>query len=108
ASFRSFQKRVLPELARRRIAAIGMKSLGGDGRVIKKKAARIEDALRYAMSLSICTTVSGVDSMKVLRQNVRIARDFTPMTGDERARYERSLAEHAGDGRFELYKTSAE
>jgi len=32
-----FQRRVLPELARRRIAAIGMKSLGGDGRVIKKK-----------------------------------------------------------------------
>ena len=31
ASFRSFQDRVLPELARRQIAAIGMKSLGGDG-----------------------------------------------------------------------------
>ena len=39
ATFRSFQASVLPELARRRIAAIGMKSLGGDGRVIKKKAA---------------------------------------------------------------------
>ena len=32
ASFRSFQMRVLPELARQKIAAIGMKSLGGDGR----------------------------------------------------------------------------
>jgi aryl-alcohol dehydrogenase-like predicted oxidoreductase len=53
ALFRSFQKRVLPELARRRIAAIGMKSLGGDGRVITKKAARVEDAMRYAMSLPV-------------------------------------------------------
>src|SRR6185295_815962 len=57
AGFRSFQARVLPELARQRIAAIGMKSLGGDGRVIDKRAAGITNALRYAMSLGVCTTV---------------------------------------------------
>ena len=39
AGFRSFQARVLPELARQRIAAIGMKSLGGDGRAIERRAA---------------------------------------------------------------------
>ena len=108
AGFRSFQTRVLPALARRKIAAIGMKSLGGDGRVIKKKAAAVEDALRYAMSLPVCTTISGIDSLKVLRQNLKIARDFSPMDADERQRYERSLASCAHDGRFELYKTSAE
>ena len=31
ATFRSFEQRVLPELTRRGIAPIGMKSLGGDG-----------------------------------------------------------------------------
>ena len=108
AHFKSFQTRVLPELARRRIAPIGMKSLGGDGRVVKKKAAAIDDALRYAMSLPVCTTVSGIDSMKVLRQNLRIARGFEPMSAKERKAYEESLAEHGPDGRFELYKTSAE
>jgi uncharacterized protein len=108
ATFRSFQTRVLPELVRREIAVIGMKSLGGDGRVIKKKVAPVEDALRYAMSLPVCTTVSGIDSMRVLRQNLKIARGFVPMTARERAAYERSLAEQAADGRFELYKTSAE
>jgi predicted aldo/keto reductase-like oxidoreductase len=107
AGFRSFQSRVLPELARQKIAAIGMKSLGGDGAVIMKKAARVDDALRYAMSLGVCTTVSGIDSLKVLRQNLRIARRFSPMTARERAAYERSLADSALDGRFELYKTSA-
>jgi aryl-alcohol dehydrogenase-like predicted oxidoreductase len=108
AGFRSFQSRVLPELARRQIAAIGMKSLGGDGRVIRKKAARVEDALRYAMSLPVCTTVSGVDSLKVLRQNLRIAAAFHPMSAMERLAYERSLAGCVEDGRFELYKTTAE
>jgi len=108
ADFRSFQSRVLPELQRQKIAAIGMKSLGGDGRVVKKRAARVADALRYAMSLPVCTTVSGIDSLKVLRQNLRIARHFTPMSARERLAYERRLAEYAADGRFELYKTSAE
>jgi uncharacterized protein len=108
AAFRSFQANVLPELAKQKIAAIGMKSLGGDGRVITKKAAHVTDALRYAMSLPVCTTVSGIDSLKVLRQNLKIARGFIPMTAAERLEYERSLAVEALDGRFELYKTSAE
>ena len=108
AGFRSFQARVLPELGRQKIAPIGMKSLGGDGRVVKKRAARVADALRYAMSLGVCTTVSGIDSLKVLHQNLKIARGFIPMTARERTAYERGLAGLALDGRFELYKTSAE
>jgi predicted aldo/keto reductase-like oxidoreductase len=108
AHFRSFQQLVLPELKRQQIAAIGMKSLGGDGRAITKKAAKVQDALRYAMSLPVCTTVSGVDSPKVLRQNLRIAEHFKPMTARERRAYEKSLAEPAQDGRFELYKVTAE
>lgn len=108
AHFRSFQTRVLPELVRRGIAPIGMKSLGGDGRIIKKRVARIEDALRYAMSLQVCTTVSGIDSLTVLRRNLKIARGFSPMNATERKAYEQSLSEYAQDGRFELYKTSAE
>ena len=107
AHFRSFQQRVLPELLRRQIVPIGMKSLGG-GRAIEKKRTRVESALRYAMSLPVCTTISGIDSMKVLRQNLKIARAFTPMTEKERSAYERIVAEDAMDGRFELYKTTAE
>jgi aryl-alcohol dehydrogenase-like predicted oxidoreductase len=108
AHFRSFQWRVLPELQRRQIAAIGMKSLGGDGRVVAKKKARVEEALRYAMSLPVCTTVSGIDSMKVLRQNLRIVRAFSPMSERARRAYEQSVEDEALDGRFELYKTTAE
>ena len=108
AGFRSFQARVLPELEKQQIAAIGMKSLGGTGRAIKKKTTTVGEALRYVMSLRICTLVSGIDSMRVLRQNLKIARGFSPMTKHEREAYERSLADEARDGRFELYKTTAE
>ena len=74
ASFRSFEEQVLPLLVRRGIAAIGMKSLGSDGRQVKDKVVTAEEALRYAMSLPVATTVSGIDSMKVLRQNLRVAQ----------------------------------
>lgn len=108
AGFRSFQRQVLPELARQGIAAIGMKSLGGNARAVTKRATNVVDALRYAMSLPVCTTVSGIDSLTVLRQNLRVAGDFRPMTPRQMTRYERSLLTLAADGRFELYKTSAE
>jgi aryl-alcohol dehydrogenase-like predicted oxidoreductase len=107
ASFRSFEQRVLPELARLGIAAIGMKSLGGDGTAVRKRAVKVEDALRYAMSLPVATTVSGIDSMRVLRQNLRIARGFRPMTRSQMTAFRRRSAAFAGDGRFELYKVTA-
>jgi predicted aldo/keto reductase-like oxidoreductase len=106
AGFRSFEQRVLPELHRQRITPIGMKSLGGEGIPIKKRAVKAADALRYAMSLPVGTTVSGIDSMKVLRQNLRIATDFQPMSEGEMQSLRRQTAETAADGHFELYKTS--
>ena len=107
ASFRSFEKAVLPMLVGRGIAPIGMKSLGGDGRQVRKKIVTAEEALRYAMSLSVATTVSGIDSMRVLRQNLRVASGFQPMSQREMIALRRRVHEHATDGRFELYKTTA-
>ena len=106
-TFRSFERQVLPELKRQGIAALGMKSLGGDGDAVKKKAVDVADALRYAMSLPVATTISGIDSMRVLRQNLKIAQGFRPMSRAQMEAHRRRLAEFAVDGRFELYKTTA-
>jgi aryl-alcohol dehydrogenase-like predicted oxidoreductase len=108
AQFRSFESRVLPELARQGIAALGMKSLGADGSAVRKKVVTAEDALRYAMSLPVATTITGIDSMRVLRQNLRIAGSFSPMSASEMRAHRRRCEEAAADGRFELYKTTGE
>lgn len=105
-SFRSFEQQVLPELNRRGIAAIGMKSLGGGGEPVKKGVIAVQEALRYAMSVPVATTVSGIDSLKVLRQNLTIARGFKPMNAEEMQALRDRYARYAADGRFELYKTS--
>lgn len=107
ASFRSFEQQVLPELARQGIAAIGMKSMCGEGIPVKKRSVSARDALRYAMSLPVSVTVSGIDSLKVLRQNVGVARGFVPLSSSAMDRLRKQAAPHAIDGRFELYKTSA-
>jgi aryl-alcohol dehydrogenase-like predicted oxidoreductase len=107
ASFRSFEQQVLPELNRRGIAPIGMKSLGGDGRAVKAKVVSAQDALRYALSLPVTTTVSGMDSMRVLQQNLAIAQGFTPLSASAQQKLRKRLAQPAVDGRFELYKISA-
>jgi aryl-alcohol dehydrogenase-like predicted oxidoreductase len=106
ASFRSFEQRVLPEVIRQGIAALGMKSMCGEGTPVKKRAVTPTEALRYAMSLPVASTVSGIDSLKILRQNLRIARDFTPLSAEEMRRLRERCAEAASDGRYELYKTS--
>ena len=107
ATFRSFEQLVLPELLIRGIAPIGMKPICGDGDPARKRAVKATDALRYAMSLPVATTITGIDSMKVLRQNLGVARGFKPLSEAERDAIRNQSAELAADGRFELYKTTA-
>src|SRR3954463_11138273 len=108
ASFRSFEQRVLPELLRQRIAPIGLKPFCGHGEAIKKRVVSAQDALRYAMSLPVATTVCGVDSMKVLKQNVEIAANFKPLSRTQMEQLRHRMAQVASDGRFERYKITAE
>ena len=107
ASFRSFEQDVLPELNRRGVAPIGMKSLSGDGRAVTAKVVTAQEALAYAVSLPVATVVSGMDSPKVLRQNLAVARGFRPMSDRAMAALRRRVAAPAANGRFELYKISA-
>jgi hypothetical protein len=106
AHFRSFETQVLAELNRRGIAPIGMKSMGGDGTVIKKGGVRAEDALRYAMSLPVAVTVSGIDSIDVLNQNLAVATGFRPFSETEMQTLRGAIRDKAADGHIELYKTS--
>ena len=106
AHFRSFQHQVLPELVRRGIGPIAMKSLGGAGQIVATAGVPVEDALRYTLSLPISTLVSGIDSEKILEQNLKIVRGFKPLSDDEKKAIEQKTKLLAGDGRFELFKSS--
>jgi aryl-alcohol dehydrogenase-like predicted oxidoreductase len=105
-TYRSFVTNVLPEVNKRGMAGLGMKSLGGNGQPITQGVVTVEEALRYAMSLPVATTISGIDSLAVLRQNLAIARGFKPMTTEEMDALRRRCMPAAGDGHLELYKST--
>jgi predicted aldo/keto reductase-like oxidoreductase len=106
ASYRSFQNEVLPVARDRGLAVFGMKSMGGSGEMISKGALTPTEALSYAMSLpGISTTISGMDSMGVLDQNLAIVRDYKPLS-EEQMQKLRDHARQFNDGRYELFKST--
>jgi len=106
ATFRSFEQKVLPEALRRGLAVLGMKSLGGGGEMVTSGAITPAEGLRYAMSLPVATTISGMDSLEVLEQNLEIARGFTPMPAEEMQGLRERCRAEAADGRYEKFKTT--
>jgi aryl-alcohol dehydrogenase-like predicted oxidoreductase len=62
-------------------------------------------ALSYAMSLPVATTISGMDSMEVLDQNLAILRGFKPLSADA-MQLLRDQGKQFDDGRYELYKST--
>jgi aryl-alcohol dehydrogenase-like predicted oxidoreductase len=106
ATFRSFEKNVLPVANSRGMAVLGMKSMGGSGEMVRSGAITPTEALRYALSLPVSTTISGVDAPGVLEQNLEIALNFKPMTAAEMDALREHCKQYAADGRYERFKTT--
>jgi hypothetical protein len=93
------------------VAAIGMKSFGGGnlesgGKILASGIVTPEECLRFALSQEIASLVVGVDSMKVLLQDVAAADDFRPMTQQEIDALFARVKAVAGDGRLEPSKST--
>jgi aryl-alcohol dehydrogenase-like predicted oxidoreductase len=105
-SFRSFERSVLPAAVKKGMAVLSIKSMSGSGESIVRGALTPTEALCYAMSVpGVSTTVSGMNSVEVLDQNLEILRNFKPLAEEQMA----ALREHCrqfNDGRYELYKTT--
>jgi aryl-alcohol dehydrogenase-like predicted oxidoreductase len=106
ATYHSFENQVLPEANRRGMAVLGMKSLGGSGEMVTSGAITPEEGLRYAMSLPVATTISGIDSLNVLEQNLAIAQNFQPMSPQEMDALRERCRALAADGRMERFKST--
>jgi uncharacterized protein len=106
ATFRSFETKVLPEVNRRGMAALGMKSLGGSGELAREGAVVVTMGLRYAMSLPVAVTISGIDSLDVLHQNLDAARGFQALSSAQMHTLREACRFDASDGHLELFKTT--
>jgi aryl-alcohol dehydrogenase-like predicted oxidoreductase len=106
AHFRSFAHLVLPELMKRQIGVLGMKTFG-DG-VILKSGVPLKpiDYLHYSLNLPTSVVITGIDNEKVLDQAFEATRTFRPMNADQVAALVAQTRDYAMEGKFELFKTS--
>ncbi|MFW5975057.1 MAG: aldo/keto reductase [Bacteroidota bacterium] len=101
----SFTQNVLPVAVEKNIGVIGMKSMAGNGVLVNKGAATVEELLRFSMSMPISTLCSGMDSLEMLKENIEITRRFKPLSEDEIADLLERSYDYAQGGENEWYKS---
>jgi aryl-alcohol dehydrogenase-like predicted oxidoreductase len=103
--FRSFERNVLPELVKADMGILGMKSMGS-GVILKSKAVTPIECLHYSMNLPTSVVITGIDSMRILKQAFQAAGTFKPLSRQQVARLRAKSASAAKYGEYELFKTT--
>jgi len=106
AHYRSFEQMVLPELVKRGIGVLGMKSLG-NGVILKSGVVTAIECLHYALSLPTSVVIAGIDSLEILDQAFEAARTLRPMDDAARRALLGKTAQSASRGEYELFKTTS-
>ena len=106
AHYRSFARLVVPELVKKNIGVLGMKSLG-NGVILRSGTVSPIECLHYALNLPTSVVITGIDSLGILDQAFEAARTFRPMTEAEVQALLAKTAKAAARGQFELFKTSS-
>jgi hypothetical protein len=70
---------VLPELVKRNIGVLGMKSMA-NGINLKSKTVTPVECLHYALNLATSVVITGIDSQEILNQAFEAVRPFRPMS----------------------------
>ncbi len=109
AHFRSFQRDVLPRLAREQIGALAMKTFGDPfilDSVKSAGAATPIEMLHYSMTQPVSVVITGMDKMPILEQALEAARTFEPLSTDRIAALLDKTRATALEGVTELFKTT--
>ncbi|UBF30056.1 aldo/keto reductase (plasmid) [Kovacikia minuta CCNUW1] len=106
AHYRSFAKLVVPELVKRNIGILGMKSMA-NGILLNSNTVTPIECLHYALNLPTSVVITGMDSMEILEQAFEAVRTFHPMTEDQVQTLLSKTAEAGARGEFEPFKTSS-
>ncbi len=116
----SFIEGVLPELRRRGIACLAMKTLA-DGRFFARKEVlgevrwstdaplvpdrvSLEDALYFAWSMPVSVLITGAENADLMREKIQLAREFTELGQDRREALVEAVAGLDTDLKIEYFK----
>ena len=101
----SFSKNVLPIAVEKEMGIIAMKTLAGTpGVIFQNGIASVAECLRFVMTLPVSTVCSGMDSMKIVKENIETAKNFKPFTQEEINQLVARSLDPSKDGKLENYK----
>lgn len=100
----AFTRQVLPELVKRRIAPLAMKSLGGNGAPFRDGIVTLREALTYSLSHPVCSLVSGIQSVAQLRENAAVVAAFAAMPAAEMAALEKRCQPATQSDKYQPYR----
>lgn len=106
AHYRSFAKLVVPELVKRQIGVLGMKSMA-NGILLRSKTVTPIECLHYALNLPTSVVITGMDSLEILDQALEAVKTFQPMTDEQVQALLAKTATAGRHGEFEPFKTSS-
>jgi len=93
----SFIEHLLPVAAERHMGILGMK-VPSRGHIFRSDGiTSMEQAMRYVLTLPVSSTVIGISNLKELEEDVRIAREFKPLTPKEMAELENLTRPYSGE-----------
>ncbi|MDZ4861034.1 MAG: aldo/keto reductase [Candidatus Hydrogenedentes bacterium] len=107
AHFRSFQEQVLPVLLKEENGVLGMKSMAS-GHALSTKTVTPQECLQFAMSLPTSVVIAGMENKGILRKNLDVAYNFTPLSDVQIAALLERTAEPGATGKYELFKTATQ
>jgi aryl-alcohol dehydrogenase-like predicted oxidoreductase len=106
AHFRSFTQHVLPEMVRRGVGVLAMKTMG-DGFILRSKTVTAIECLHFALHQPTSVVITGIDSMEVLDHAFEAARSFKPFTSPQLDELLAKTKDAAARGKYEPFKTSS-
>jgi len=106
AHYRSFEREVLPELVKKKIGVLGMKSMS-NGILLRSGTAKPIECLQYALNLPTSVVITGIDSIEILDQAIEAVDTFRPLSANEVAGLLARTATAAAKGEFEPFKTTS-
>lgn len=104
--YRSFSKLVVPELVKRKMGVLAMKTMA-NGIILKSKTAKPIECLHYAMSQPVSVVITGIDSPKILDQAFEAVATFQDVKKKDVDAILAKTKDAAQRGEWEPFKTSS-
>ncbi len=81
--YNPFIEKFLPTAVEKNIGIVGMKIPARDRIFSHGGIITMKEAMEYVLTLPVSTIIVGIDKIPELEENIRIAKEFKPLTADE-------------------------